>query len=367
MDNGITWYRGATVEPEGGSPEVSALMFVAGVLGNVLALVVLELRRRRRHCTLFRVLVTALVVTDLAGTCMISPLVQVAHALNTSLVGMGGMKNNGTGPVCAYFGFTMTFFSLSTLALLLAMTLERCIAIAWPYQYGRRVNIRYGLVAVPTVYALSAAFCALPFAGFGGYVQYQPGTWCFINMNPQDHEHEDKVFANVYATLMLAMVLMVVACNCLVAYHLVLMYRRRSGTRGCTVVCGKKDRRHYSLAEEVEHLILLVFMTVIFVICSLPLMIRVYINSTDKMKKNHKADLDALRYMSVNSIIDPWAFIILSPSVLRFFWGALCKASDRGASYRTSLAKGSGHPLELCQNNAISTDITHFNKSAQML
>ncbi|XP_072545093.1 prostaglandin E receptor 2a (subtype EP2) [Salminus brasiliensis] len=364
---GDSWYRGVTVMPNVGNPEVSALMFATGVLGNVLALIVLELRRRRRHCTLFRVLVTALVVTDLAGTCMISPLVQVAHALNTSLVGMAGMKPNGTGPVCAYFGFTMTFFSLSTLALLLAMALERCLAIAWPYEYGRRANNRYGLVAVPTVYALSAAFCALPFAGFGSYVQYRPGTWCFINMNPQE-QVLDKVFANVYATLMLAMVLTVVACNCIVAYHLVQMYRRRAGRRGCTVVCGKKDRRHFSLAEEVERLILLVIMTVIFVTCSLPLMIRVYINSTEKIKKsNHEADLSALRYLSVNSIIDPWVFIILSPSVLRFFWGAVCKASNRGASYRTSLAKGSGRPLELCQNNAISTDITHLSKSVQMV
>ncbi|XP_017577105.1 prostaglandin E receptor 2a (subtype EP2) [Pygocentrus nattereri] len=354
-----------TVKPGGGSPEISALMFATGVLGNVLALVVLEFRRRHRRCTLFRVLVTALVVTDLAGTCMISPLVQVAHYLNTSLVGMGATDRNSRGPVCEYFGFTMTLFSLSTLALLLAMALERCIAISWPYEYGRRASARYGLAAVPTIYALSVAFCALPFAGFGDYVQYCPGTWCFIDMNPQ--AREDKVFAIIYATLLLAMVLLVVACNCLVVYQLVMMYRRRARKRGCAVVRGK-DRRHFSLAEEVEHLILLVIMTVIFVICSLPLMIRVYINSSaEESEKSHETDLIALRFISVNSIIDPWVFIILSPSVLRFLWGTLCKASNRSTSYRTSLAKSSGRALELCQNNAITTEIINLNKSAQMI
>ncbi|KAI4889216.1 hypothetical protein NFI96_022472 [Prochilodus magdalenae] len=356
-------HRRLTVEPGGGSPELSALMFATGVLGNLLALAVLEFRRQRR-CTLFRVLVTALVVTDLAGTCLISPVVQVAHALNTSLVGMGGTGDTD-GPVCEYFGFTMTLFSLSTLALLLAMALERCIAIAWPYEYVSRASARYGLAAVPTVYALSIAFCALPFAGVGNYVQYCPGTWCFIDMNPQDIK--DKVFANVYATLMLVMVLLVVGCNCFEVYHLVLMYRRRVGKWDCATVRGKKDRRHFSLAEEVEHLIVLVIMTVIFVICSLPLMIRVYINATQKNEESHKTDLVALRFISVNSIIDPWVFIILSPSVLRFFWGAICKASKKGTSYRTSLAKSPGRPLELCQNSTIQTEITHLNKSAEMI
>lgn len=273
MEQNDLCHHRLTVEPDVGSPELSALMFAAGVLGNLLALAVLELRRRQRRCTLFRVLVTALVVTDLTGTCLVSPLVQVAHALNTSLVGMGDAAAGGTRPACAYFGFTMTMFSLITLALLLAMALERCTAIAWPYEYGRRVSIHHGLVAVPTVYALSAAFCALPFAGFGSYVQYCPGTWCFIDMNPQDRE--DLVFANIYATLMLAMVLLVVACNCFVAYHLVLMYRRRPGKGGAAVICRRRDRRHFSLAEEVEQLILLVIMTVIFVMCTLPLMVRV--------------------------------------------------------------------------------------------
>lgn len=90
-------------------------------------------------------------------------------------------------------------------------------------------------------------------------------------------------------------------------------------------------------------------------------------NSSQHNKESHETDLIALRFISINSILDPWVFIILSPSVLRFFWGALCKASTRSASYRTSLAKGSGRPLELCQNTAVSTEITQLNRSAHMV
>ncbi|KAF5901725.1 prostaglandin E2 receptor EP2 subtype-like, partial [Clarias magur] len=255
------------------SPVVSALMFAAGVLGNAVALLLIELRRRKERSrkqhehqrrTLFHVLVTALVVTDLTGTCLASPLVQAAHALNTTLIAL--TENRGA---CHYFGFVMTFFSLATLSLLLAMALERYVSIGYPYLYGRRVSTRCGYVAIPCAYALCALFCCLPFAGFGSYVQYCPGTWCFIDMNPKDSA--DRVFANVYATVMLLMVLAIVACNCFVSYHLVLMYRRRTVIRGSSVTRSRKERRPFSLSQEVEYLILLVIMTVIFVICSMPL------------------------------------------------------------------------------------------------
>ncbi|KAF4083644.1 hypothetical protein AMELA_G00119170 [Ameiurus melas] len=345
------------------SPVISAFMFALGVLGNAAALLLIEVRRRKERSrkqhehqrrTLFHVLVTALVVTDLAGTCLVSPLVQAAHALNTTLIAMGDSR-----AACHYFGFAMTFFSLATLSLLLAMALERYLSIGFPYLYGRRVSTRCGYVAIPCMYALCALFCCMPFAGFGSYVQYCPGTWCFIDMNPEDRA--DRVFANVYATVMLLIVLAIAACNCFVAYHLVLMYRRRTVNRGSSVT-----RRPFSLSQEMEYLILLVIMTVIFVICSLPLMIRVYINSlTSPEHHDSKTDLIALRFISVNSIINPWVFIILSPSRLRFLLGALCKAGNRNSIYRTSLAKNSEGPIDLRQN--ITTEITHMSKSAQMI
>ncbi|XP_024285435.1 prostaglandin E2 receptor EP2 subtype isoform X2 [Oncorhynchus tshawytscha] len=199
-----------------GNPRISAIMFSAGVIGNLAALILLEIRRRkyqsRQRLSLFHVLVTTLVVTDLMGTCLVSPFVLAAYSLNTTIIAM-------------------------------------------------------------------------------------------INTEPPAMS----------------------ACNAFVVYHLVLMYRRRKLNGGSVTTRSKKDRRVLSMSKEVEHLIVLVFMTVIFMICSLPLVIRVYINSVGQRKESHKTDLIALLFLSTNSIVDPWVFIFLSPSVLRFFWGALCK------------------------------------------
>lgn len=257
------------------SPLISAVMFAAGIFGNVAALVILETRRcretRSRHTrrrTLFHVLITALVLTDLAGTCLVSPLVQLSYYQNTTLEGMSPDSHM----VCRYFGVSMTFFSLATMSLLLAMALERCVAIGYPYLYARYVTKKCAYVWIPLVFLLCTSFCLFPFVGFGSYVQYCPGTWCFIDMNPK--EKEDRVYANLYATVMLLLVLAIATCNAFVVFHLFKMYRRRKRS-GSVMGSGRaSERRVTSMAEEVEHLVLLVFMTIIFIICTLPLVVR---------------------------------------------------------------------------------------------
>ncbi|KAM6957952.1 prostaglandin E receptor 2a (subtype EP2) [Tautogolabrus adspersus] len=324
---------------------ISAIMFAAGIFGNVAALVILEIRRRRdtragdtRRRSLFHVLITSLVVTDLVGTCLVSPLVQLSYSRNTTLVGMAPAYQS----VCMYFGFSMTFFSLATMSLLFMMALERGFAIGYPYLYSRHVTKKCAYITIPSVFLFCILFCLLPFAGFGTYVQYCPGTWCFIDMKPL--RLADRAYACLYASVMLVLVLAIVACNCFVVYQLFRMYqrRKRSGGSVMTTMRPSSQRRAVSMAEEVEHLILLVFMTIIFIICTLPLVIRVYINSTPSGAESHSMDLIALRFISVNSIIDPWVFILLSPSVLHFFWASVCRAplgTSRGSVFKTSLAK----------------------------
>ncbi|KAL0969853.1 hypothetical protein UPYG_G00233230 [Umbra pygmaea] len=352
---------------DNGNPLPSAIMFSAGVVGNLAALILLEIRRRkdqsRQRLSLFHVLVTTLVVTDLMGTCLVSPFVLAAYSYNKTLI---SMIDTDPPAMCEYFGFCMTFFSLATLSILFAMALERCLSIGYPYFYGRHITKRCGYITIPFIYIVCALFCTMPFLGFGDYVQYCPGTWCFIDMNPV--MSEDRVYPVLYATVIFILVISAAACNAFVIYHLVLMYRRRKLNGGSVNTRTKRDRRVLSMAEEVEHLIVLVFMTGIFVICSLPLVIRVYINSTGKRKENHPMDLIALLFLSTNSIADPWVFIFFSPSVLHFFWGALCKGPlvrSRDSFFKSSLGKQTAAQLEVCYTNATTVNLP--TKSTQMV
>lgn len=268
VENGICPLINHTMS---GNPRVPGLMFSAGVVGNLIALLLLEVHRRREQVrqrqSLFHILVTVLVVTDLLGTISLSPLVLASYATKVSLVGMN--KH-----VCTYFGFSMTFFSLSTLAILFTMALERWISIGNPYFYERHVTKRCGYISVAFIFIVCICFSVLPLMNFGEFVQYCPGTWCFIHMQHEMIQHI--VYVNLYATLMLVIISSVVLCNVSVICHLVLMYRRRKLNQGSTVRRNRRYKRSLSMSEEVEHMILLVFMTVAFVICSVPLVVRLF-------------------------------------------------------------------------------------------
>ncbi|XP_030805805.1 prostaglandin E2 receptor EP2 subtype [Camarhynchus parvulus] len=315
--------------PAGARPLVSALMFSAGLLGNLLALgLLLRGRRgaRQRPPALFHVLVLALVVTDLLGTCSVSPLVLASYHQNLTLTSLAR-----GGHLCLYFGFAMSFFGLATMLILFTMALERCLALGRPYFYERFLSPRTGLVALPAIYAFSAALCSLPLLGFGRYVQYCPGTWCFIQMHLEPHRGHglDVTFSLLYATLLLFLIVAVLLCNLSVMANLARMHRRGQRSRrlaapeqprGATG-CG---RRMFSMAEEIDHLLLLSIMTITFVICSLPFTIRAYVNKFSQAEDDHGWDLLALRFLSINPIVDPWVFAILRPPVLRLMRSVLC-------------------------------------------
>lgn len=267
--------------PAGARPLVSALMFSAGLLGNLLALgLLLRCRRgpRARPPSLFHVLVLALVVTDLLGTCSVSPFVLASYHHNRTLTAL-----TQGGHICLYFGFAMSFFGLATMLILFAMALERCLALGQPYFYERFLSPRTGLVALPAIYTFSATFCSLPLMGFGRYVQYCPGTWCFIQMHldylQQNGAREvsglNVTFSLLYATLLLFLILSVLLCNLSVIANLVRMHHRGQKTRRLATLeqpraRGGCSRSMFSMAEEIDHLLLLSIMTITFVICSLP-------------------------------------------------------------------------------------------------
>lgn len=254
------------VKVESGQPISSAVMFSTGVLGNIVALVLLEIRRRRTISSLYLVLVIALLLTDLLGSISVSPVVLISYAQRRTLVGMSSGKE-----VCSYFGFSMTLLTLSTLAILCVMALERYLSIGHPYFYEKHLSKRCGYITIGLIYAGSMLFCVGPFMGFGDYVQYCPGTWCFLEMSHTDGE--DKVYIGVFASLILVMILTTVVCNISVIYLLVMMYRRGKLRRSRGSVHSTPPRS-LSMTEEMEHLLPLAIITVVFICCTCPLAVR---------------------------------------------------------------------------------------------
>ncbi|KAL7387940.1 hypothetical protein ABVT39_004079 [Epinephelus coioides] len=317
-----------------GKPITSGVMFSSGVLGNIVALVLLEMRRKQTSPSLYRSLVTALLMTDLLGSISVSPIVLASYARNTSLVGMDSEK-----VLCPYFGFSMTFLSLSTLAILCALALERYISIGHPYFYERHLSKRFSYITIPLIYLSSILFCVVPFFGFGTYVQYCPGTWCFLEMR---HDKGGTIVV-LYASFILIMMSSTVVCNISVIIHLVRMHRRRKG-RSRAVSAHTRYQRSLSMTEEVEHLLPLAIITVVYICCTFPLVLQVYINLAGKDDKQCRDELGALRLLSCHTILNPWVFIFLRPTTLRVIWRKLRKphksACIWGKSSQSKLTEG---------------------------
>lgn len=312
---------------------VGWVLFSAGLLGNLLALGLLArsglgscpLRSPRRPPSVFYVLVCGLTVTDLLGKSLVSPFVLAAYSQNRSLWGLVPPP----GPsLCEAFAFIMSFFGLASTLQLLAMAVECWLSLGHPFFYRQHITLRRGALVAPVVGAFCLAFCALPFAGFGKFVQYCPGTWCFIQMVHEERSLSVLGYSVLYASLMAVLVLAIVLCNVGAMRNLYAMHRRlqrlpRSGTRErAEPSAGDKEAIPQPL-EEMDHLLLLAFMTVLFTVCSLPLIYRAYYGAFKPVKKNETSevgDLRALRFLSVISIVDPWIFIIFRTSIFRMFF-----------------------------------------------
>ncbi|KAM4627542.1 LOW QUALITY PROTEIN: prostacyclin receptor [Polymixia lowei] len=327
-----------TVVNVDGIPRTTIFMFVAGVVGNLLALFILGVHRKeqRTKSSVFCILVTGLALTDLLGTCLLSPPVFVCYARHMSLIGLTGDHR-----LCDLFAFAMTFFGLAPTLILCAMAVERCLAISHPYLYSKYVRRSFAKVALFLIYLFTSAFCLLPFMGYGHHRQYCPGTWCFIDMEAVGEENEGRVlaFSLSYSSLMALLILAVFVCNSSVIVSLCQMHRSQMMRRGSVLSTGRK--RKMSLAwfgqgeEEMDHLVLLALITVIFVVCSLPLTIAGFINAVDPFADDQE-NLTAFRFYALNPIVDPWVFIICRKSVFRHLWSLLSCRFTRGAMKSTA-------------------------------
>uniref|UniRef100_A0A9J7ZE20 Prostaglandin I2 receptor n=2 Tax=Cyprinus carpio TaxID=7962 RepID=A0A9J7ZE20_CYPCA len=340
---------------ENGNPVISAVMFIAGVVGNLMALAILGVHQKehRTKSSVFCILVTGLALTDLLGTCLLSPPVFICYAQSKTLVGL-----TGDWWLCGLFAFAMTFFGLASMLILCAMAVERCLAISHPYFYSKHVRRSFAKIVLFLIYLFTFMFCLLPFFGYGRHKQYCPGTWCFIKMEAEgegeDEERRTLTFSLSYSVLMALLIAIVFLCNGSVIVSLCRMHRSQLTRRGSVVSAGRKRRLSTWFGqgeEEMDHLLLLACMTFIFVICSLPLtfprqhhsvgpdlgpiwtgtgcclghvlpnlmtafryVICGFLNAISPVG-NDQQNLTAFRFSAFNPILDPWIFIIFRKAV----------------------------------------------------
>ncbi|ELR60727.1 Prostaglandin E2 receptor EP4 subtype [Bos mutus] len=287
---------------------IPAVMFIFGVVGNLVAIVVLCKSRKEQKETTFYTLVCGLAVTDLLGTLLVSPV-----TIATYLKGQWP----GGHALCEYSTFILLFFGLSGLSIICAMSIERYLAINHAYFYSHYVDKRLAGLTLFAVYASNVLFCALPSMGLGSSRLQYPATWCFIDWTTNVTAHA--AFSYMYAGFSSFLILATVLCNVLVCGALLRMHRQfmRRTSLGT-------EQQHHAFRRiagaEIQMVILLIATSLVVLICSIPLVVRVFVNQLYRpqlepvISKN--PDLQAIRIASVNPILDPWIYILLRKTVL---------------------------------------------------
>ncbi|XP_001371729.2 prostaglandin E2 receptor EP4 subtype [Monodelphis domestica] len=316
---------------------IPAVMFIFGVVGNLIAIVVLCKSRKEQKETTFYTLVCGLAVTDLLGTSLVSPVTIATY--------VKGEWPGGEG-LCEYSTFILLFFGLSGLSIICAMSIERYLAINHAYFYSHYVDKKLAGLTLFAIYVSNVLFCALPSMGLGSSTLQFPNTWCFIDWRTNVTTHA--AFSYMYAGFSSFLILVTVLCNVLVCMALIRMHRQfvrrtslgtdshhhaaaavvsaaSSSLASCSAVPRLSDfRRRRSFRRiagaEIQMVILLIATSLVVLICSIPLVVRVFVNQLyqPEIEKDisKNLDLQAIRIASVNPILDPWIYILLRKTVL---------------------------------------------------
>lgn len=247
----------------------SATMFAVGVLGNLVAIVVLCISKKEQKETTFYTLVCGMAITDLLGTCFTSPVVIATYVAN---------RWPGGALLCHFFSFSMLFFGSAGMSILCAMAVERYLAINHAYFYSQHIDRTMARFALLVTYLANIVLCIMPSFGFGQHVSHFPGTWCFLDWRAMDAL--GACYSFLYGGVMLVLIAVTVFCNLAVCRSLVGMNQRTGIVRAELCEQGGSRRRFPRLpsatsAAEIQMFWLLIFMTIVFLVCSIPLVVRI--------------------------------------------------------------------------------------------
>ncbi|XP_008416515.1 prostaglandin E receptor 4 (subtype EP4) a [Poecilia reticulata] len=344
-------------------PTVPILMFTFGVVGNVIAIAVLCRTRKEKRETTFYALVYGLAVTDLVGTLLASPVTISTYAQG---------QWPGGDPLCQYMGFIMLFFSLAGLSIIFAMSVDRYIAVKYPYVYNNHVNQKHAGQTLVAIYISNALFSALPAIGFGQVALQHPQTWCFLDWRTNHTTHA--VYSYLYAGVSIFLIFFTVVFNVLLCVVLLRMHKKflrrmSQGTdSGRISDLRKKSISFVHLADtEIQMILVLVTTTVVVLICSIPLVVQVFLNQLYKppveLNIAKSPDIQAIRLASFNPILDPWIYILLRKTVLRKVIGKIKYTFAKTGIRRRSITV----PLSDVHRNASTSSPSLASEGPQLV
>ena len=230
-----------------------ALQFALGVIGNLIALVVLVTSAKSHKWRPFDRLVGGLALTDGGGILLVYPTVMVRYATDFTY--------DFPKILCNYSCFIYTFTLISSAMIVCAMSLDRFLAILFPFRYNTAGKERRTNIMLMVIWIIGIIISCLPLIGLGSSFNYYPGSWCFLNF--VGTTTLDRINSYIYSLFGFAILLTTITLNAIVIVTV---------CRGMNSDIRQTTRRRNK--NDVFIVIFLMIIVTVFGVCWTPLMVR---------------------------------------------------------------------------------------------
>ncbi|XP_046751777.1 prostaglandin E2 receptor EP2 subtype isoform X2 [Diprion similis] len=324
---------------------ILTLVYIAGVVGNISALVILfsrDKRRNRKHLLMLRCLATNNLVA------LLGMLIQ----MNLTLY----VEDAETRIFCA-LRVVWRFFGLFSGCVAIVMAVERWLALTRPFVY-QKVTYPVIVRCIILLWFVSGILCFMPFVGFGDYYKqgiapdYKNGN-C---LRYRDAKHtEDIAYAYVFFFFGTVLCLSIVWCNLAVSRALCRLSRRsavirrvsRASSRAkplLSIATGPPSEV-VATAEERAFSRLMAMLSITFVICWMPQMISIPLAQYSPTIGQEQVIVRKLIFafyviadilLCVHFTLDPYIYVLLRMRPSFPFLKPLCRICRSGRSRASS-------------------------------
>ncbi|XP_078603967.1 prostaglandin E2 receptor EP2 subtype-like [Branchiostoma floridae x Branchiostoma japonicum] len=312
-DDEIDWPVGSTVDDFGALWYVSYFTLIPGVIAGVLANVVFIVVSQEvfnQRPTIPNLLLKYLAWTDVLN-CTFG-LVPIIFAYHLKIFTKG---------VCAFHGIVFTAFSVASQMTVALMSIERYIALVHPFFYFKHLsgNHKKIIIAVYSIFVYSAVSASLPLFGLNRNVPHPPNSYCMFDWADRTPNGRLVVYLNLLNIILC--LLIIVIMNGILGVYMYRLRKLRPRLPSLSTTSGNNqlpiDSRDRKLQLQMTKLTLVV--AVVFFCCWFLFSLRILTNQLG-VWRDDGLDWFSSRFMTLNSVINPFLYVIMWKPYRRGCW-----------------------------------------------
>lgn len=287
---------------------------IIGIIGNLFALILItRILKYRRNIP--NILICLLTIVDLMALPMTYSQAILSHIEGRYL---GGQL------ACTYHATAITLFKYLSIVLISLISLERFIAMSYPFCYKERISYdetRKHKIAIVLILVLIAVaiISLLPVIGVGHNVLQYPNSYCSFDMS---HKMKSNVvLLAIHITFLSSIAILVIVSNigvCIQAHKLIqkirpsLQISKREVQKSRSLSPSQSGVKKTGLKkltprQEKKLLKISIFNIAIFIVCWFPFLVKMFLSAIG-VRFYEGLDFAAARLVSLQSVITPWMY-----------------------------------------------------------